>query len=168
MRRAAATALLMLAACSGDGTDEQAAAGPPDLETAAIERGLIRDPGDGDISGLYTRDTDRVCIVRGPGGYRIGAFVDYGEGLSCAGRGVATLVGNRLAIEFSAGNGSTCAFDAGFDGERITFPAALPETCARLCAQRASFAALDVERVSGLRDEAATLRTANGKKLCGD
>lgn len=160
------TSAAALAACSG-GSDKQPAA-PPDLETAAVERGLVRDSGDGDVTGLYARDTDRVCVVRQGGGYRVGVFADYGDGLSCSGRGTAARSGGGLAIELRAKDGTACAFEAKFDGERIGFPANLPETCKKLCGPRASLAALDVERLSESAAEAGALRTAEGERLCDD
>ena len=77
--------LLLLAACSAQAP--QKAEGPPDLEAAAIRAGLIPDPQRGDIAGLYARDTDRLCIVRAGRGYRAGAYVDYGDALTCSARG---------------------------------------------------------------------------------
>lgn len=165
--RLLATALLgVLAACSGGGGDKTAPA-PPDLETAAIERGLVPGSG-GEVAGLYGRDTDRVCVVGRGERYRIGAFVDYGEGLSCTGSGTASRSGDVLAIKLKGTTGVTCAFDARFDGERISFPANLPDDCARLCGSGVSLAALDVERLSESDAEAAALRTAEGTRPCGD
>jgi hypothetical protein len=158
---------LALAACSGGGSERRADA-PADLETAAIERGLVRDPADRDVTGLYARDTDRVCIVPKGGSYRIGATIDYGEGLTCNGSGTAARQGDSLAIELTGKNGADCAFDARFDGDRIVFPTNLPDGCAKLCGPRASFAALDVERLSESAAEAGALRTVDGNRLCSD
>lgn len=168
MRRVAALLLLALSGCGGSGGGDKAAVVPPDLETAAIERGLIRDPGDSDITGLYARDTDRLCIVKRAGGYRIGASIDYGEGLSCTGSGNVARAGSTLSIELKGRSRARCVFDAWFDGERVTFPANLPDECARLCGPRASFAALDVERLSQSAAEAEALRAADGTRPCGD
>ena len=158
--------LLLLAACSNNPAGNSAT--PQDLESAAIERGLVRDPADTDVTGLYARDTDRVCVIAKGNAYRIGAFVDYGDGLSCTGAGTATRAGEALSVQLKDGNGITCAFDARFDGDRITFPANLPPECARFCGQRASFAALDVDRLSESAAEARALRSAEGTRLCGD
>jgi hypothetical protein len=168
MKRIANILLLSLAGCGSAGGGNGVAAAPPDLETAAIERGLVRDPADSDVTGLYARDTDRVCVVARAGGYRIGAFVDYGEGLSCTGSGSAARSGGTLSIELTGKGGATCAFDAKFDGDRITFPARLPDGCARLCGPRASFAAMEVERLSASAAEAQALRNADGARLCSD
>lgn len=153
---------LLLAGCS-DGGPDAADARAPDLETAAVIRGLVRDPGDREVVGLYARDTDRVCIVRGGSGYRIGAYVDYGEGIACNGAGTLTRSGERLGVTLGAG----CRFDARFDGDRIVFPATMPDGCAKLCGRRATFAALDVARLSESAAEAATMRDASGRLPCG-
>ncbi|MDR6853394.1 hypothetical protein J2Y54_002914 [Sphingomonas sp. BE123] len=157
---------LLLAACSGGSPQPAASPTPPDLESAAVERGLVRDPRVSDVTGLYARDTDRLCIVRDGTAYRIGAFVDYGDRVSCTGRGTAARSGSTLAIEFTGRNGATCSFAARFDGDRITFPATVPDSCARLCGPRASFAALEVERLSESAAEAQALRSAEGVRLC--
>ncbi len=163
--RLAVAALFLLAACSGGGHGNQSAT-PQDLESAAIERGLVRDPAETDLTGLYARDTDRVCVVRKGDSYRIGAFVDYGDGLSCTGTGAVTRSGETLAVTLTGKNGVSCSLDARFDGEHIRFPATVPPECAKFCGPRASFAALDAERLSGSAAEARALRSAEGKRLC--
>lgn len=157
--------LLLLAACSGG---QQAAKDQPpqDLEKAAVERGLIRNPGDTEIAGLYARDTDRICIVPTSIGYKIGAFVDYGDGITCSGAGKASRVGETLHIEL--GGDDTCSFDAKFDGDKISLPGALPEGCSKFCTRRASYAGLEVNRLSESPAEAAAMRDGSGKRLCGD
>lgn len=164
--------LLLLAACSG-GVPGSNTATPQDLESAAIERGLVVNPDDSDLTGLYARDTDRVCVVRDRDSYRIGAFVDYGEGLSCTGTGTVSRAGEALSVTLTGpktknGAGATCSFDARFDGAHIRFPATVPPECAKFCGPRASFAALSVERLSESAAEARALRSAEGKRLCGD
>lgn len=159
-------AFFALAACSDGMPANQAA--PQDLESAAIERGLVRDPADTDLTGLYARDTDRLCIVRKGDAYRIGAFVDYGDGIACTGTGTATRAGETLAVRLTGKGGISCAFDARFDGDRIIFPANVPPECARFCGPRASFAALEAERLSESAAEARALRSAEGKRLCSD
>jgi hypothetical protein len=158
---------MMLAACSDAPQGEgNALAPPPDLETAAIERGLIRDPDDTDLTGLYARDTDRLCVVPADGAYRVGAFVDYGDNITCSARGKATRVGETMHIELGSGGG--CSFDARFDGERIVFPGRVPDGCQALCSRRASFAALEVARLSESEAEASALRDPKGRSLCRD
>ncbi|HEX8302395.1 hypothetical protein [Sphingomonas sp.] len=156
--------LLVLEACSGQQAAKDQA--PQDLEKAAIERGLVRNPQDSDIAGLYSRDTDRICIVPSTIGYRIGAFVDYGDGITCSGTGTASRAGETLRIELGADK--ACGFDAKFDGEKITLPGALPEGCTKLCNRRASYAGLEVSRLSESVAEAAAMRDTSGKRLCAD
>lgn len=160
--RAAVALFLALAACSeGQGGSRD---GPPqDLESAAIERGLIRDPTDTEIAGLYARDTDRVCVVRNGMGYRVGAFVDYGDGITCSGSGTLTRSGETLRIELG---GDACSFSARFDGEAVRFPGSLPDGCKRLCNQRASFAGLEARRLSDSEAEARAMRDSAGRRLC--
>lgn len=157
---------LVAAGCSGDATtgSGNSQAAMPELERAAISAGVIPDPANTDITGLYARDTDRVCVVPDRLNFRLGAFVDYGDGQNCSGFGVLTRVGENLHVVFNGVVG--CDFDARFEGDRIVFPGRLPAACGKLCSRRASFAALDVSRLSQSVSEASTLRSANGKLLC--
>jgi hypothetical protein len=157
-------ALLLMAGCSGDAAPTSNASAATGLEAAAIEAGVIPDPGNTDITGLYARDTDRVCIVPSASAYRIGVFVDYGDRISCGGSGTVTRVGEKLQLEFDGTDG--CSFEARFEGDRIAFPGRLPDACQKLCTQRASMAALDVGRLSDSVSEASTLRDGKGKLLC--
>ncbi len=135
----------------------------PDLESVAIERGVVVDPGRAVLSGLYARGSDRLCAVdAAKGAVRIGVFVDYGDGIGCAGRGSARQSGEKVAIDL----GSGCSFTARFDGERIAFPGDLPESCDRLCRGSASLAGLSVSRLSDARSEAVALRSPRGIALC--
>ncbi|RYY23759.1 MAG: hypothetical protein EOP62_19045 [Sphingomonadales bacterium] len=157
--------LLMLAACSG-GQPAAKDQPPQDLEKAAIERGLVRNPADTEIAGLYARDTDRICIVPSSIGYKIGAFVDYGDGITCSGTGTASRVGETLHIEL--GDGDACGFDAKFDGDKIILPGVVPDGCTKFCSRRASYAGLEVSRLSESPAEAVAMRDGNGKRLCAD
>lgn len=139
-------------------------AAPVGLEAAAIESGVIPDPNNTDITGLYARDTDRVCIVPSATAFRIGVFVDYGDQQSCGGSGVATRVGETVHLDFTGAEG--CSFDARFEGDRIVFPGKLPDACQKVCQRRASMAGLDVARLSESVSEASTLRDARGRLLC--
>jgi hypothetical protein len=157
--------VLLLAGCSGN-QPQRNAAQPQDLESAAVERGLVRDPKDTEITGLYARDTDRICIIPSGGGYRVGAYVDYGDRITCSGTGIVTRVGETLHIRL--GDNDACSFDARFDGDHIKFPGSLPEGCAKFCARRASYAGLEVSRLSESTAEASAMRDATGKRLCGE
>lgn len=132
------------------------------LETAAQAAGLVADPN-APLEGYWARDTDRVCVVGTQRTNRIGVSVDYGEDQTCAASGTVERTARALKIKLG-----TCAFDARSDGDRIIFPAELPEACDLLCSGRASLAALSVDRVSESRSEASTLRSTKGRLLCAD
>ena len=153
---------LLLAGCGDDPATPANDTAGARLETAATEAGLVVDPAKISLIGAWARDTDRVCVVPGEGdALRIGARVDYGEGQGCAASGTATRSGDRIRVTFGA-----CRFEARLDGDRIVFPAEVPGDCDRLCAGRASLAALAVDHLSASLSEAATLRAPNGDTLC--
>lgn len=161
-------ALVALAGCHGGAPDPAASPTPQGLEAAAIEAGVIPDPASTDLTGVYATENDRLCIVPSAKAYRIGVFVDYDETQNCGGAGEVARSGDSLHITFGAGgDASACRFDARFEGDRIVFPARVPDACQKLCRGRASIAALDVTRLSESAAEAATLRDARGRLLCG-
>lgn len=165
MRRwLALVGLVALAGCSGASAPPGRGSGESDLETAAIAAGVIPDPRSADISGLYARETDRLCIVPDRLDFRAGVVVDYGDRQQCSGTGHVTRAGEGLHLVFDDAPG--CSFDARFDGDRIVLPGRLPGACAKLCSGRASLAGLDVERLSESPTEAATLRDPKGRLLC--
>lgn len=165
MRRVLPLLLLLAAGCSRAVTPGSSnVAAPTGLEAAAIEAGVIPDPQNADITGLYTRDTDRVCIVPAASAYQIGVFVDYGDDQHCSGLGTVSRVGETLHVGFTDADG--CSFDARFEGDRVVFPGTVPEPCRKLCSQRASIAGLTVDQLSNSAAEAATLRDARGRLLC--
>ena len=123
----------------------------------------MRDPGTTDIAGLYARDTDRVCIVPGRVGYRIGATVDYGGGQNCSASGTVARSGDALSVDLGGG----CSFDARLDGTTIAFPGRMPAACDKLCTDRVSLTALEADLQSDAAAEAKVLRDAKGKVLCG-
>jgi len=124
---------------------EQSAKAATGLEAAAIQAGVIPDPDDTDITGLYARDTDRVCIVPGASAYRIGVYVAYDEQQNCGGSGTATRVGENVHVEMDGAEG--CGFDARFEGDRLVFPRACLMAARSLFAPRLA-GALDVDRLS--------------------
>ncbi|MBB5698973.1 hypothetical protein [Sphingomonas yantingensis] len=154
-------AALLLAGC-GQGAPK--AGNAVSLEVAARARGLIVDPADAPLTGLYARANDRLCLIEQGGAARIGMVSDYGDGLACAATGVARRSGESLSVELGAAN--DCAFEAQFDGERIVFPAKLPDSCKRFCDPRASLSAFSVERLSASASEASALRDPRGRLLC--
>jgi hypothetical protein len=153
---------LMLGGCGQRPTTAAADSAGSRLEAAAETAGIVPDPK-APLQGSWARDTDRVCVVGTEKTARIGVSVDYGEDQACAGSGTVERSGDALKLAFG-----TCKFDARFDGDRIVFPAELPEACESLCTGRASLAALTVDRLSESRSEAATLRSTKGKLLCGN
>ncbi len=159
MKTSALAVLLMLVGCSRAPDDGVAGA---QLERAAIAAGVVRDPNASDISGLYAREIDRLCIVPASGGYRIGATIDYGGGQQCSARGTVARSDDGLRVDF--GNG--CDFDARLDGDTIALPGRLPVGCDRLCTARASLTALEAELQSDAVAEATVLRDGRGRALC--
>ena len=157
---------LVLAGCSGGGEGGNAVQASADLERAAIARGLVRDPDEMRLAGLYARDTDRVCVrPRAGETARIGVFVDYGDGITCSATGSVRQEGETLHLALGQAGG--CAFEARFDGTAIRFPGTVPAACASLCAKRASLSGLEVTLLSESDAEAAALRDAGGRRLCG-
>ncbi len=153
---------LMLGGCGREPATAVANSAGARLEAAAETAGIVPDPK-APLQGSWARDTDRVCVVGAEKTARIGVSVDYGEDQVCAASGTVERSGDALKLAFGA-----CKFDARFDGDRIVFPAEVPEACETLCTGRASLAALTVDRLSESRSEAATLRSTKGKLLCGN
>lgn len=166
MRRAWSIAPLLLAGCAAPTGEEAPSLNgtAPELETAAIAAAVIPNPASADLTGLYARDTDRVCVVPAPRGFLIGIFVDYGDQQQCSATGTVSKSGETLSVSLAGAPG--CSFDARFEGDRIVLPGALPEGCAKLCSGRASMAALDVGALSDSISEAQTLRNSKGRLLC--
>jgi hypothetical protein len=103
--------------------------------------------------------------VRTGSAYRIGAYVDYGDRITCSGAGSVERSGGTLHIALGK---EGCSFDAQYDGDRIKFPGVLPDACKKLCARRAAFTGLEVMRLSESAAEAAAMRDAGGRRLCGE
>jgi hypothetical protein len=155
--------ILSLAACAEavPNVPEKPGAGAS-LERAAIAAGIVADPGTIDPVGAFASETDRVCILPVPDGYRIGVAVDHGDRQACVARGHAT---GRDSLRLDLGDG--CRFDTSFDGARIVFPAALPASCDRKCTGRATLGALNAGRLSSGETEARTMRGPDEDPLCG-
>lgn len=160
----ALAAVLLLTACggTGEGGDDQAG---EKLEAASIAAGLVADPAAAPLDGIWSRDTDRMCILPAGSGpaRRVGVMLDYGEGQGCTAIGTMQRSGATLNLTLGA-----CRFAARFDGDSIQFPAMLPSACNAFCTGRATMLALNVERISASVAEARTLRSANGTALCAD
>ncbi|SFJ56340.1 hypothetical protein SAMN03159338_1783 [Sphingomonas sp. NFR04] len=164
MRRAGLALLLGLAACGGPAPGPSATAA--DLENAAIQRGLVRDPGQVSIAGAYARGPDRLCIVPAGAAHRIGIVIDYGEGNGCRATGSVRRDGEGLALTLGADGG--CRFTARFDGDHLALPGALPKACAQLCTGRAALAGAQFARLGESVPEAQAMRDADGHALCGE
>lgn len=162
--------LVVLTGCrQAQPSGQPATPAPTGLEAAAIQAGIIPDPASTDITGLYARETDRVCIVPSATAYRIGVTVDFDDSEHCSGSGVVTRVGETLHVTLdTARTAAGCRFDARFEGDRIVFPGRLPAGCQAVCQDRASIAGLALDRLSDAASEASTLRDPRGKLLCGD
>ncbi|MDQ2893706.1 MAG: hypothetical protein M3R64_11555 [Pseudomonadota bacterium] len=156
------TLLCGLAACSRAPDSIANANAGAALESAATRAGLIVDPARVNLVGAWALDSDRVCVVpAGSSSYRIGALVEFGPAQGCAASGTAERNADRVDIRFG-----DCRFQARLVGERLEFPATIPDICDRLCTGRASLAALTVEHLSASRSEAATLRGPDRTPLC--
>jgi len=164
MRRLAPALLLGLAACGGPSPVSVPTAAP-DLETAAIQRGLVRDPKDASIVGAYARGPDRLCIVPSGQAHRIGIVIDYGEGNGCRATGIARRTGDGLDLSLGADGG--CRFTARYDGDHLALPGALPGACQRLCTGRAALAGAQFVRLGESVAEAQAMRDPEGRTLCG-
>jgi len=157
--RGLAALALLLAGC--ERAPPEPASPGAGLERAAVAAGLVANASRASMVGSWARDSDRVCVVPADRGARIGVVSDYGEGQGCVASGTVEHRGARLAVRMG-----DCRFDAGFDGDRIAFPAELPIACAAACTGRATLAAVTVERLSASASEAATLRAPGGRLLC--
>lgn len=163
MRAGVVVCAILLASCGSAATRNSVTADTAGdrLERAAIARGIVADPSSIDPVGVYSSDTDRVCVVPQGDDYAIGASVDYGEAQSCTARGTASGRAT-LDVRFQAG----CRFNAKIEGDRIAFPAVLPAACDTVCVGRASLAALTAERLSRSATEATSVIGPGGKRLC--
>ncbi|MES2422218.1 MAG: hypothetical protein V4595_13130 [Pseudomonadota bacterium] len=153
---------LVLSGCGRAPSQAAADSAGARLEAAAETAGIVPDPN-APLQGSWARDTDRVCVIGTEKTARIGVSVDYGEDQGCAASGTVERSGDALKLAFG-----TCRFDAKFDGDRIVFPAEVPEACESLCTGRASLAAVTVDRISESQSEASTLRSSVGKLLCAN
>ncbi|MEZ0494799.1 hypothetical protein [Sphingomonas sp. IW22] len=157
---------LPLAACGGGDVVKRVVGGDGDagLERAAMDRGLVRAPGDAPMTGLYASGGDRLCIVEQGRGARIGVVRDHGPGQSCAAAGVAERDDDIITVTLGAAG--DCEFDAVFDGESLAFPPQVPAGCRRFCGVRGTLTDMSVERLSESVAEATALRDGRRRMLC--
>jgi hypothetical protein len=157
-------AALLLSGCSSQAPEAPERNAAVALEQEAIARGLVRDPSDGALTGLYARGTDRLCIVPGERAYDVGLYIDYGGGIRCSATGSIAPRGDGVRV--ALGEDGDCTIDAEYDGGRIAFPGQVPDGCKRHCRSRASLAGFAVERMSNSRAEASAMRGPRGELLC--
>lgn len=98
--------LILLTACgrNGEGGDGQAG---EKLEAASIAAGLVADPAAAPLDGIWSRDTDRMCILpagRGPA-RRVGVMLDYGEGQGCT--AIGTMERSGAALKLTLGRAAS-------------------------------------------------------------
>lgn len=153
--------MALLGGCDLGAAGSQPSAGEA-LERAARTAGLVSDPRQVTPVGMFSSESDRVCIAPLDGTRRrIGVSIDYGDGQRCLARGT---VSGRTALRMKLGDG--CSFTARLDAERLRFPAVLPAACDRACTGRASLGALTAGRLSDAPGEALRARGADGALLC--
>jgi hypothetical protein len=164
MRAVALLVLAVLGGCSDkqDAADRVSGGAGARLEQAAIATGVIRDPASTDLTGVYARDPEQVCVVPAAKDFRIGVTLDYGEGQQCSASGTLVRDSDQLKVDLGEG----CTFDARFDGQGIAFPGALPDACKKKCSGRATMAGLTVDALSASLSEATALADAKGRALC--
>ncbi|WP_294329582.1 hypothetical protein [uncultured Sphingomonas sp.] len=165
MRRAGLALLPILASC-GAPSPAPSPNASVDLETAAIQRGLVRDPRDTAIAGAYARGPDRLCIVPSGQTHRIGIVIDYGEGNGCRAKGTVRRAGEGLAL--ALGQDEACRFTARYDGDHLALPGALSAACQRLCTGRAALAGAQFVRLGESVAEARAMRDPEGHLPCGE
>jgi hypothetical protein len=156
---------MALAACGGESSNNPGKAGEQ-LETAAIEAGLVAKAEDVTPVGAYGRGSDTACIVPNGSGFAIAIEVTYGEGINCSARGTASATGERLSIALDAKDG--CRFDAQLSEGVLRLPGSVPEGCQALCDARASLSGLAVDKLSDLEAEARAMRGNDGSLMCAD
>ncbi len=166
-------ACISLAGCDGASLAPASdAASNSELERAAIDAGIIVDPANLDLAGLYEAgselNNDRFCAVRDEDNYKVGLMVYYGSDQMCAGQGQAVLDGESVLITIAAQDDDeeTCEITAIFDGEQIAFPGSISNNCARLCSQRASMAGVSIPLVESGSKSAARAKDAEANRMC--
>ena len=173
---------LSIASCSAPEPEPKADQELSALDNAAIDAGLITDPDQLDLQGVYeTRSalgTDRFCAIGNrDAGYEIGVLAVFGRDSQCEARGRATINGDELQIELnehpegevSGAEGEAikaCQFTAFFDGTVVRLPGELPKVCDSICSDRASFAGVNFQLVEQGLPAATRTRGRGFKRLC--
>ncbi|MBH1999566.1 MAG: hypothetical protein I8H96_10550 [Sphingomonadaceae bacterium] len=173
MRRISLALLMILAACQRTpAADQPVASGAPSpsgLERAAIESGVIADATRISPVGLFQRSheagRDALCVIPGKdGAFRFGLEANFGEDLSCRGRGSARRTGDKLILRFSGGD--RCIVVAQYDGDQIALPGVVDLACSDLCDGRGTLEGVSFPRIAGDAPSALRARNSAGEALC--
>lgn len=143
------------------------------LERTAIDKGIIPDPTQLDLEGLFEAgpelENDRFCAAKKGDDYRVGLFVYYGGDQVCEAKGEADLDGETVDLTLRSVNKNkddVCTLSAVFDGTRIVFPGAIPESCNAICARRASLAGVSIPLVENGKRAASRALGSELEPLC--
>jgi hypothetical protein len=151
--------VLLLAACDGDGGNNEAApqgtSGGP-VQTATLT-GLYEGGGAGQRSQL--------CMIGDGGRARFGLVVRSGADLGCSGSGTASREGGRLRLVMAGSE--SCTIDAQLDGTRLTFAADQAPGCSYYCSPGARFAGTRLDKIGGSEADARRAQDLVGGPLCG-
>lgn len=128
-------------------------------------------PSGARLTGLYEGDSgarrNQLCVVEREGRAASFGFIVWGEGdRNCSGTGLARREGERLRLLLDGDEG--CALDARLEGERITFPEAIPAECARYyCGAGTAMEKAEFTRVGASEADARRAADLVGEPLCG-
>ena len=153
-----ATLLLtpLLAACGGGGGDAAGEAGgrstPPPVQTS-------------ELTGLYEAAGSQMCMITEASGAAAFGLVREAPNGSCSGAGDASRTGNRLRLTMAGDE--ECVIEAQIEGTQMTFPAAVPESCAYYCGAGATLAGTRLEKTGGTTQDAMRATDLAGDPLCG-
>lgn len=166
-----ASFILLISACDSSSEDNShETQSSEDLDQAAINAGILTDPDNIKLEGRFeTRNdigTDKFCAIKtNDEDYNIGILAIFGADSFCEGRGIASLDGENLRITLNKNINNTdenCEFTASFDGVSLQIPGALPETCAKLCNNRASLSGTQYFQIENGNE---TAKKSNGREL---
>ncbi len=158
MKQAIALLAPLLAACGGDGGNEASGPAPRAVVQTAQLTGLYEAPGEG-------AQSSRLCMVSKPNGAASFGLVSETPGGSCSGTGEAVRTGNALRL-IMAGD-EQCVIEAQIGGTQVTFPSAVPVSCAYYCGPGATISGESFEKTGGTLDDAMSAADLAGDPLCG-
>ena len=140
------------------------------LDEAAISAGILPDPDNVKLEGRFeTRSdigTDKFCAIADGSDYKVGILAVFGADSKCEGRGVAQYEGEQVNIKLNQNAKGDleeeCEFTASYDGISLQLPGDLPQSCAKVCNNRASLAGTQYYLAEEGNDAA---RQSNGNKI---